>query len=550
MNRLLVAGVTVGPAGFAILSVASLLSCSNETTGPGSSSPPPVASVVVTPQTSTIGPAETVHFSAVPKDAAGNTLSGRTITWSTSDASVAMVSTAGLVTGVAAGSATISATAEGKAGQSAITVKFINIGGVWDFTETLVDLAQGITCSDTGSYVFSQTGSAFEGTYGQVGTCVQGASSFPNDTVSVPVTGGHVTVAADTIVFQVPGCQYGATVSGDPPTSLSGAVSCFSGQVSGSWRAVRGVAVASVAVTPATATVLGSETAQLSVAVKNAAGARLFGRPVTWSSGDQSIATVSATGIVTGLAAGTTTITATVEGKGSSASVTSLAFVDLPSPIAFHSNRSGNYEIYVMARGGAPLQELTHTKANSGQPSWSPDGAKLAFMSDRDGNREIYVMNADGSGQKRLTNNPVADEVPAWSPDGAKIAFVSDRDGNFEIYVMNADGTNPTRLTSNSTVDFSPAWSPDGTRIAFQCDPDGTANLEICVINADGTNLVRLTNNPALDEFPAWSRDGSKILFTSLRNGNSDLFIMNRDGTGVTPITGNPATDEDGDWKP
>src|SRR6266568_964961 len=550
MNRLLVAGVAVGPAGFAILSVASLLSCSNETTGPGSSSPPPVASVVVTPQTSTIGPTDTLRLVAVAKDAAGNTLSGRTITWSTSDASVAMVSTAGLVTGVAAGSATISATAEGKAGQSAITVKFINIGGVWDFTETLVDQAQGITCSDTGSYVFSQTGSAFEGTYGQVGTCVQGASSFPNDTVSVPVTGGHVTVAADTIVFQVPGCQYGATVSGDPPTSLSGAVSCFSGQVSGSWRAVRGVAVASVAVTPATATVLGSETAQLSVAVKNAAGARLFGRPVTWSSGDQSIATVSATGIVTGLAAGTTTITATVEGKGSSASVTSLAFVDLPSPIAFHSNRSGNYEIYVMARGGAPLQGLTHTTANSGQPSWSPDGAKLAFMSDRDGNREIYVMNADGSGQKRLTNNPVADEVPAWSPDGAKIAFASDRDGNFEIYVMNADGTNPTRLTSNSTVDFSPAWSPDGTRIAFQCDPDGTANLEICVINADGTNLVRLTNNPALDEFPAWSRDGSKILFTSLRNGNSDLFIMNPDGTGVTPITGNPATDEDGDWKP
>src|SRR6266550_1079922 len=550
MNRLLVAGVTVGPAGFAILSVASLLSCSNETTGPGSSSPPPVASVVVTPQTSTIGPGETVHLSAVPKDAAGNTLSGRTITWSTSDASVAMVSTAGLVTGVAAGSATISSTAEGKAGQSAITVKFINIGGVWDFTETLVDLAQGITCSDTGSYVFSQTGSAFEGTYGQVGTCVQGASSFPNDTVSVPVTGGHVTVAAATIVFQVPGCQYGATVSGDPPTSLSGAVSCFSGQVSGSWRAVRGVAVASVAVTPATATVLGSETAQLSVAVKNAAGARLFGRPVTWSSGDQSIATVSATGIVTGLAAGTTTITATVEGKGSSASVTSLAFVDLPSPIAFHSNRSGNYEIYVMARGGAPLQGLTHTTANSGQPSWSPDGAKIAFASDLYGNYDIYVMNADGTTPIRLTNNPTYDYWPAWSPDGAKLAFVSDRDGNFEIYVMNADGTNPTRLTSNSTVDFSPAWSPDGTRIAFQCDPDGTANLEICVINADGTNLVRLTNNPALDEFPAWSRDGSKILFTSLRNGNSDLFIMNRDGTGVTPITGNPATDEDGDWKP
>ena len=581
--------------GLAALAASSWQSCSNESTGPGSSA---VASVAVTPAVVTIGPTDTLRLIAVAKDAAGTPLTGRTITWSTSDPSRATVSTSGLVTGVAAGSATISATAEGKAGESAITVKFINIAGVWDFTETLVDQADGFTCSDTGSYVFSQTGSAFEGTSGQVGTCVRGGSSNPNNIDSEPVTDGHVTVSTETMAFSVPSCQYTATLSGDPPTSISGTLSCqiveFFGTLnfSGTWHAAPGAPVASVTVTPAT--VLGSETAQLGVALKNAAGARLFGRPVTWSSGDQSIATVSATGIVTGLAAGTTTITATVEGKGSSASVTSLAFVDLPSPIAFHSNRSGNYEIYVMARGGAPLQGLTHTTANSGQPSWSPDGAKLAFMSDRDGNREIYVMNADGSGQKRLTNNPVADEVPAWSPDGAKIAFasdlygnydiyvmnadgttpirltnnptydywpawspdgtklafVSDRDGNFEIYVMNADGTNPTRLTSNSTVDFSPAWSPDGTRIAFQCDPDGTANLEICVINADGTNLVRLTNNPALDEFPAWSRDGSKILFTSLRNGNSDLFIMNPDGTGVTPITGNPATDEDGDWKP
>jgi len=580
--------------GLAALAASSWQSCSNESTGPGSSA---VASVAVTPAVVTIGPTDTLRLIAVAKDAAGTPLTGRTITWSTSDPSRATVSTSGLVTGVAAGSATISATAEGKAGQSAITVKFINIAGVWDFTETLVDQADGFTCSDTGSYVFSQTGSAFEGTSGQVGTCVRGGSSNPNNIDSEPVTDGHVTVSTETMAFSVPSCQYTATLSGDPPTSISGTLSCqiveFFGTLnfSGTWHAAPGAPVASVTVTPAT--VLGSETAQLGVALKNAAGARLFGRPVTWSSGDQSIATVSATGIVTGLAAGTTTITATVEGKVGSAPVT-VAFVDLPSPIAFQSDRSGNYEIYVMTRGGAPLVRLTNTTAANGQPSWSPDGAKLAFTSDRDGNREIYVMNADGSGQTRLTNNSATDDVPAWSPDGTKIAFASDRDGNseiyvmnadgtnqirltnnaatdywpawspdgaklafesdrdgnLEIYVMNADGTNATRLTSNSTEDSSPAWSPGGTRIAFSCDPDGTASLEICVINADGTNLVRLTNNPAPDGSPAWSRDGTKILFTSLRNGNADLFIMNPDGTGVTAITGNPATDLNGDWKP
>ena len=42
---------------------------------------------------------------------------------------------------------------------------------------------------------------------------------------------------------------------------------------------------------------------------------------------------------------------------------------------------------------------------------------RIAFHSDRDGNVEIYVMNADGSGQTNLTNNSGDDGEPAWSPE-------------------------------------------------------------------------------------------------------------------------------------
>jgi hypothetical protein len=41
---------------------------------------------------------------------------------------------------------------------------------------------------------------------------------------------------------------------------------------------------------------------------------------------------------------------------------------------------------------------------------------KIAFHSNRDGNAEIYVMNADGSEQTNLTNNPAHDMFPSWSP--------------------------------------------------------------------------------------------------------------------------------------
>ena len=47
---------------------------------------------------------------------------------------------------------------------------------------------------------------------------------------------------------------------------------------------------------------------------------------------------------------------------------------------------------------------------------WSPSGNKIAFHSDRDGNWEVYVMNSDGSNQTRLTNNSAIDSAPDWQP--------------------------------------------------------------------------------------------------------------------------------------
>jgi len=87
--------------------------------------------------------------------------------------------------------------------------------------------------------------------------------------------------------------------------------------------------------------------------------------------------------------------------------------------------------------------------AKPAQTAFPGANGKIAFHSDRDGNLEIYVMDADGSGQTNLTNNPALDFTPAWSSDGSKIAFVSDRDGNSEVYVMDAIGSGQTNLTNN-----------------------------------------------------------------------------------------------------
>lgn len=82
----------------------------------------PVASIVVAPADASIAAGATVQLQATVTDASGATLTGRKITWSSSDGAIAAVSGSGMVTGVASGSATITATCEGKTATAAIAV--------------------------------------------------------------------------------------------------------------------------------------------------------------------------------------------------------------------------------------------------------------------------------------------------------------------------------------------------------------------------------------------------------------------------------------------
>jgi uncharacterized protein YjdB len=56
--------------------------------------------------------------------------------------------------------------------------------------------------------------------------------------------------------------------------------------------------------------------------VKDLNGTTVTDRPVTWKSSNDAVATVSASGVVTGLAVGTAIITATSESKSGTATVT------------------------------------------------------------------------------------------------------------------------------------------------------------------------------------------------------------------------------------
>ena len=78
--------------------------------------------VELSSQAVTVGPATTVQLYAVPRTASGQGVPGRTITWTGGSASVATISATGLVTAIALGSTSVSATVDGKTASADVTV--------------------------------------------------------------------------------------------------------------------------------------------------------------------------------------------------------------------------------------------------------------------------------------------------------------------------------------------------------------------------------------------------------------------------------------------
>jgi TolB protein len=129
--------------------------------------------------------------------------------------------------------------------------------------------------------------------------------------------------------------------------------------------------------------------------------------------------------------------------------------------------------VFVVPSSGGSVRVLTNEGSGNGGPSWSPDGLSIAFHSDRSGNDEIYEVPANGGEPVPMTSDPAGDMHPAYSPDGTQIAFASDRGGSLDLWLMSTSGGGAIQLTAGDAVDTTPKWSPSGEEIAFRSNRSG-----------------------------------------------------------------------------
>lgn len=224
------------------------------------------------------------------------------------------------------------------------------------------------------------------------------------------------------------------------------------------------------------------------------------------------------------------------------------------SRLAFISNRTGAFKVYIGWIDSVGMTRLTEGTAEDDSPAWSPDGSQIAFVSTRDGNPEIYRMNADGSAQVRLTNDPGVDIHPIWSGDGRSILWNSSRSSRnaedpetFEVFAMDADGGGVRRLTTGGVATYA-SWSPDGTRLLYRRQvADG--NSVIVIADRDGVE-TRLTQDPSRDGWPAWSPDGRRVVFAREDSSGAAIMVIGDDGSGLTRISTGPGRWTNPRWSP
>jgi Tol biopolymer transport system component len=184
-------------------------------------------------------------------------------------------------------------------------------------------------------------------------------------------------------------------------------------------------------------------------------------------------------------------------------------------------------------RKGSPLAEtnnalrLTDDAFKDGAPQWSPDGQKIAFYSDRSGTYQLWLINKDGSNLQQITfENDDNVFSPVWSPDSSSIAYSMKDAKTLNTYVMKTDQSwteqtlQPLPKSDPLISNFIPSsWSGDGLKLAGWQQWMEKGKAGIYVYSFASQSYQRLTTFGAS---PVWLSDNRRLLFIY----NAKLYVV------------------------
>jgi eukaryotic-like serine/threonine-protein kinase len=161
---------------------------------------------------------------------------------------------------------------------------------------------------------------------------------------------------------------------------------------------------------------------------------------------------------------------------------------------------------------------LTLDSGQKGGPVWSPDGREIAFHSNRRGSHDVFVMPSDGSGEAELVFATEGNDMPmSWSPDGRTLYCISSDLLVFVAGRLSHVNRQPGGGWSEPFASFfgeeliGPAEiSPDNRFLAYASDKSGIWEVYVASL-PDGKGKWQVST--AGGSQPCWSRDGKELFY-------------------------------------
>ncbi len=227
------------------------------------------------------------------------------------------------------------------------------------------------------------------------------------------------------------------------------------------------------------------------------------------------------------------------------------------------------------------LKQLTREGENSAEAYLSFDEKRIVFQSTRPPFvcDQIFTMNDDGTDAKLVSTGKGRTTCGYFFADGKHILYSSTHLGadscpappsftrgyvwavypSYDIFIARDDGSELRQLTTTPRYDAEATISPDGKNVVFTSLRDG--DLELYSMNIDGSGVRRLTHEEGYDGGAFYSPDGAMIVYRGyhpqtpeeladyqellkedlVRPSKVELFVMNADGSNRRQITNNGA---------
>lgn len=224
------------------------------------------------------------------------------------------------------------------------------------------------------------------------------------------------------------------------------------------------------------------------------------------------------------------------------------------------------------------IRQLTFEGENA-EAYFSDDGKKLIFQSTRPGIEcdQIFEMNTDGTAVRMLSTGKGRTTCAYFYPKSKRILYASTHltdpkcppkpdfsrgyvwalYAGFDIFSAAPDGSNIKRLTSTPGYDAEATIAPNGKKIVFTSVRDG--DLDIYMMDLNGKNIKRLTSELGYDGGPFFSYDCQWIVYRAyhptdekeiadykallkenlIRPTKLDIWVMKADGSQKRRITNN-----------